>query len=235
VTATGEVRGLTVWPVKSMGGGTPVDAVAADRHGLSGDREHALLDRRPLRDGRVVSARSVPGVLRWTAAADDDGEPVLTAPDGRGWHWSDDGLREVLSDDLGVPVDLAPRGRYADLVDSVLVTTQATHDATEAGYGRPLDARRWRTNLHLALDAQAFAEDGWQGRALHVGSGAGAVVLRLLHPCRRCSIPTWEPGGGRRDPELLPWFLRERAGVLGINARVERPGVLRTGDAVRVV
>ncbi|HWG94444.1 MAG TPA: MOSC N-terminal beta barrel domain-containing protein [Mycobacteriales bacterium] len=230
MTAAGEVRGLTVWPVKSMGGGTPVDAVAADRHGLAGDRVHALLDRRPLRDGHVVSARSVPGVLRWSAAPGDDDEPVLTAPDGRLWHWSDDGLREVLSDDLGVPVDLAPRGRYADLVDSVLVTTQATHDATEAGYGAPLDDRRWRTNLHLALDAEAFAEDGWEGRALHVGD----VVLRLLHPCKRCTIPTWEPGGARRDPALLRWFLRERAGVLGINARVEVPGVLEVGAPVRV-
>lgn len=229
VTA-GAVRDLVVWPVKSMAGGTSVDAVAADRQGLAGDRVHALLDRRPERDGRVVSARSVPGLLRWSAAPGDGAGPVLTAPGGRAWHWADAGLREALSADLGTPVDLAPAGRYADLADSVLVTTAASHDAVEAAYGQPLDGRRWRTNVHLDLDAGAFAEDGWEGRVLEVGD----VVLRLLHPCKRCTVPTWEPGGARRDPGLLAWFLRERAGVHGINARVEVPGVLRRGDAVRL-
>jgi uncharacterized protein len=229
VTVRGSVRGVTTWPVKSMGGGTAHDAVAADRHGLVGDRAFAVVDRRPLRDGRVLSARNAPGLLRW-AAAPGDGEPVLTAPDGRVWHWSDDGLAQVLSEDLGLPVALGPAGHYRDLADSVLVTTSATHDGVEAAFGAALDGRRWRTNLHLDLDAPAFAEDGWEGRVLEVGE----VVLRLLHPCKRCTIPTWEPGGARRTPELLSWFHRQAGGVFGINARVEVPGLLRRGDAVRL-
>ena len=227
--AAGTVRTVTVWPVKSMAGGTPVEAVHAARRGLAGDRAHAVVDRRPLRDGHVLSARNAPGLLRWSAAATDDG-PELTAPDGHRWHWHDEGLPEVLSDDLGIPVGLAGPGSYSDLADSVLVTTTATHDGVEAGFGSALDARRWRTNLTLDLDAPAYAEDGWEGRTLVVGD----VVLRLLHPCKRCTIPTWAPGGAERTPELLQWFHRERAGVFGINARVEVPGVLRAGDAVEV-
>lgn len=234
----GQIASLTVWPVKSMGGGTPVTSVGVDAYGLAGDRRHALVDRRPLRDGTVVSARSLPGVLRWSAGwpatAGDDAvttEPVLTGPDGGTWRWSDPALPAALTADLGAAVE--PRtggGPFADLADSVLVTTRASHAAVEQAFGRPLDPRRWRTNVELALDLPAFAEEGWQGGRIVVGD----AVLRLLHPCRRCTIPTWEPGGRQRNPELLRWLLTEHTGCFGINARVEVPGVLDVGAPVTV-
>lgn len=229
---TGRVQALTVWPVKSMGGGNGVDAVWADRQGLAGDRAHAFVDQRPMRAGHVVSARNVPGLLRWSASYPSAGDaPVLTGPDGVSRQWADPALPQAVSDDVGVPLQRAPSGRYWDLVDSVLVTTQATHDEVERRFGKPLELERWRTNVHLDLDAPAFAEHGWEGSRLVVGD----VVLRLLHPCRRCTIPTWAPDGSGRMPELLSWFHREHAGRFGINARVEVPGVLRTGAEVALL
>lgn len=229
---TGQVEAVSVWPVKSMSGGTAVDGVLAERRGLAGDRAFALVDRRPLRDGRVLSARNLPGILRWSACWTGDPEgPEVTAPDGTAVRWFDPALPGLLRADLGVPVDLARRGAYSDLADSVLVTTRATHRAVEQALGRSVDLRRFRTNLHLDLSAPAFAESGWEGRRLVVGE----VVLQLLHPCRRCTIPTWEPGGRSRDPDLLRWFLREAAGVFGINARVVRPGRLQRRDPVRLL
>jgi uncharacterized protein YcbX len=234
--AVGRVQSLTVWPVKSMGGGTPVEAIGVDVHGLAGDRAHALLDRRPLRAGHVVSARNVPGLLRWSAAyprtpaPHEVPVPVVTGPDGTAWDWTDPRLAGAVSDDVGVPLAAAPAGRYWDLADSVLVTTQATHDGVEQLFGRPLELARWRTNLHLQLEAPAFAEHSWEGRTLHVGG----VELALLHPCRRCTIPTWVPGGRERTPELLTWFHREHAGRFGINARVRGCGTLCEGDPVEV-
>jgi uncharacterized protein YcbX len=59
-------------------------------------------------------------------------------------------------------------------------------------------------------------------------------VLRLLHPCKRCTIPTWEPDGAVRSPELLQWFLDHTDGVFGINARVEQRGSVGRGDDVVV-
>lgn len=230
------VAGLTVWPVKSMGGGTAVDAVWADGQGLAGDRAQAFLDQRPLRAGHVVSARNVPGLLRWSAAyataptRDGAPPPVVTGPDGVQREWGDPALTAAVCDDVGVALQPAPPGRYWDLDDSVLVTTSATHEDVEQRFGRPLEPARWRTNLHLDADAAPGDERSWEGSRLVVGD----VVLRLLHPCKRCTIPTWAPGGRERTPELLRWFHREAGGVFGINARVEVPGVLAVGADVRL-
>ena len=236
-SVSGTVQGLTVWPVKSLGGGTAVDAVWADVRGLAGDRAHAFIDQRPLRAGHVVSARNVPGLLRWSAAyprtpgPDDVPEPRVTGPDGRDWAWSDPALAAAVSDDVGVALQRVDDGRYWDLEDSILVTTQATHDGVERQFGRPLEVERWRTNVHLALDAPAFAEHDYEGRRMVVGD----VVLRLLHPCKRCTIPSWAPGGRERSRELLAWFHQHSAGRFGINARVEVPGTLAVGAEVQVV
>ena len=230
-TPLGRVAGLTTWAVKSMGGGRTHDRVAADGIGLAGDRRYALVDRRPGRDGTVLSARSVPGVLRWSAEPGAS-EPRVSGPDGRTWSWSDPALPAALAGDLGLPVGLShDEGGHADLPRSVLVTTAASHRAVEHETGGRLEPARWRTNLHLDLDLPAYAEDGWEGGRLVVGD----VVLRLLHPCQRCTIPTYAPGGLRRDPALLRFFAAERRGPFGINARVEVPGVLEAGAPVVLV
>ncbi len=220
--AGGTVRALTVWPVKSLGGPLALDAVPADETGLSGDRRRAVVDP----EGTPLSARQAPRLLRWTAERDG-----VRDPDGTFHGWAEDGLDAALSDDLGRDVRLvqAPAGA-ADLECSVLVTTVASHADVEAALG-PVDLRRLRTNLHLELDADAYAEAGWEVRELVVGD----VVLQLLHPCQRCVITTYEPGGTVRDKRLLRWLAQEHAGVFGINARVRSPGVLRVGDPVRVV
>ena len=220
------VTSLTTWPVKSLGGGAAQVAVHADGSGLVGDRRYAVRD-----DRGVLSARSAPGLLRWTAAHGPE-EPLVTGPDGRTWSWSEPGLTEALSGDLERQVRLVhdPAG-CQDLERSVLVTTTASHRAVEQAFGAPLEVARWRTNVHLDGDLPALAEHGWEGGVLRVGE----VVLRLLHPCRRCTIPTYAPGGLARTPELLRHFSAgEHAGPFGINARVEVPGVLERGAQVQL-
>ncbi len=218
---TGTLRSLTVWPVKSVGGPSSPEAVRATQAGLDGDRAWAVVGQ----DGQAISARSAPRLLRWQAEASG-----LRGPDGVCYGWEDPQLSAALTADLGRDVRPAEvPGGAADLERSVLVTTVASHADVEAAVG-PVDLRRYRTNLHLELDAPAYAELGWEGRTLVVGD----VTLQLLHPCRRCSITTYEPGGTVRDKAMLRWLLQERAGVFGINARVGEPGVLRVGDVAEV-
>jgi uncharacterized protein len=238
--ATGVVTGLARWPVKSLGG-EPVDAARLDWRGVGGDRAHALLDLREGREGRWLTVRQAPGLLAWSAAYPDapaerldpadPPPPTLRAPDGRAWAWDDPGLEAALAADLGLAVrrhrDL---GGQQDLRASVLVTTEASRRALAEALGRPVELRRFRTNLHLELDAPAFAEERWQGGRLRVGE----VTLALANPCARCVIPTRDPDDLSRWPELLRWLHRHHQALFGVNTRVVGGGVVRMGDRATV-
>ena len=234
---TGRVLSLHRWPVKSMGG-EEVDALRIDPRGAAGDRTHAVHE---LRQGRwrTLTAREAPRLLAWRAsyaeadpAPDAPPRPSLRAPDGHERAWEDPDLAGALGADLGRTVrpvrDVAGQ---QDLHDSLLVTTSASHAALEAELGRAIDLRRWRTNLHLELDAEAFAEEGWEGAELHVGDAR----LLLLHPCERCAIPTRDPDSQVKDPDLLRHLARHHAVRFGINARPLGEARIAVGDRVRLV
>lgn len=236
MAAHGSVLSLHRYPVKSMGG-EDVDALRIDSRGAGGDRTHALID---IHKGapRRLTARQAPRLLAWHASYDVPGAeldpsdpplPRVTAPNGRGCGWDDAALPRALTDDLGRAVTLRRQlAGQQDLNDSLLVTTQATLDAVAAALGRPLDLRRFRPNVHVTLDAPAFAEEEWQGRRLRIGD----AELELLHPCERCVIPTRDPDTCARDPLILRWLAREHRTIFGINARPAGPATLRVGDVV---
>jgi len=233
---SGVVRALHRWPVKSMGG-EPVETFALDRAGVAGDRAHVLYDIHRDRP-RQLTARQAPRLLAWSASYGDwDGAvgamppATLAAPDGRALTWDDPALPAALAQDLGREVELRvnPRGQ-PDLRESVLVTTRATHEAIERELGRALDQRRWRTNVHVELDAPAFAEEEWEGRTLSVG----AATFTLLHPCERCAIPTRDPDTQEKSADLLRHLFRVHLGLFGLNARAHGPARIRVGDRVAV-
>jgi uncharacterized protein len=215
------VASLHRWPVKSMAG-DDLPALDLDAGGAPGDRAHAVVD---VHRDKLLTAREAPRLLAWRARY-EGARVVLTAPDGAERGWDDDDMAQALADDLGRAVGLRhdPQGMQ-DLGCTVLVTFEATVRALPGWR----DLRRFRPNLHLDGDAPAFAEEGWEGRRLHVGD---AVELELLHPCERCAIPTRDPDTQRKDAGLLRWLAREHDTLFGINARVLAPGTVRVGDAV---
>ena len=228
VSTAGTVTQLHRWPVKSMGG-EPVDVLSVDGHGAAGDRAHAVFD---VHKGapRRLTARQAPRLLAWGARYPGGAsEPVLRAPDGREWAWSDPALPGALSADLGRDVTLRfdPDGQQ-DLPDSLLITVQATLDAVAGELGTHLDLRRFRTNVHVELDAGAFAEERWEGGRLRVGG----AELELLHPCERCVIPTRDPDTQDKWPELLRHLAARHATRFGINARPLGTAEIHVGDAV---
>jgi len=117
--------------------------------------------------------------------------PTLRAPDGAVWGWDDPGLPAAMEADLGMAVrrhrDLDGQ---QDLQGSVLVTTEASRLAGEAALGRPLELRRFRTNLHLDLDAPAFAEERWEGG--RVGVGDRVTVTEPATPVPRRPSTEWD-------------------------------------------
>jgi hypothetical protein len=232
---TGHVASLHRWPVKSMGG-QQVPFLDVDARGAAGDRAHALFDEHRGAPRRLT-ARQAPRLLLWHAAygdaevvLDDPAAPMLTAPGGAALRWDDPALPAALEADLGRPVALRrDAGLMQDLERSLLVTVGTSHRTAEAALG-PLDARRWRTNLHVELDAPAFAENAWEGAELAVGG----AVLELLHPCVRCVIPTRDPDTAERRGEILRWLAAEHGTIFGINARATGPARIAEGDPVEL-
>jgi uncharacterized protein YcbX len=239
----GIVTSLARWPVKSLAG-ERATALRLDGRGIAGDRAHALLEAAgpEKRRGRAMTIRQAPGMLRWSATyaerPDDalgvDAVPLpsVTGPDGTRYRWDDPALPAALGADLGRPVALTrDDGLLQDLRNSILVTTQASLEGVALALGHDVDLRRFRTNIHVTLDAPAFAEEGWEGRRLAVGD----VELELLHPCARCVIPTRDPDTTVKHAEILRWLTREHGGLFGINARAHGCGRVAVGDAVRLL
>ncbi len=236
-TAAGRVLSLHRHPVKSLAG-ERVDALRVDRRGAGGDRTHALIWAGT---NRRLTARQAPRMLAWRARYDVPGAdldpaepppPLLTAPDGTEHAWDDPALPALLEADLGRPVVLRRDvSGQQDLADTLLVTVDASLRALGAALDIPADLRRFRPNIHVELDAEPFAEEGWEGRRLRVGD----VVLRLIHPCERCVIPTRDPDTQERDSRVLMWLIREHRELFGINAEVPEPGVIREGDPVELL
>jgi hypothetical protein len=214
---SGTVTQLWRYPVKSMRG-EQVDALRVDGRGAGGDRTYAVW-----RDDKQLTARETPRLLAWSATYDgadvDPADPPpaqLSGPDG-----------EVLPGELRRDV----RGQQ-DLADSLLLTTEATLRALAGELPEPLDLRRFRTNLHLELDAEPWAEHGWEGGLMEL---EGGVVLRLLHPCERCVIPSRDPETAVKWPGLIRHLARAHENLFGVNARVETPGLIRAGERVSIV
>ena len=236
-TASGTVTQLWRWPVKSMAG-ERVQALRVDGRGAGGDRSHAVLHEHK-GEIKPLTARESPRLLAWKArypfnvdgGIDPKSPPhaIVTAPDGRSFRWGDPRLRHALIADLGRTVELR-RDIHGiqDLPRSLLVTTEATLQALGEELHGPVDLRRFRPNLHLDLDADAWAELAWEGAEMVF---SGGVRLRLLHPCVRCAIPTRDPVTTAKWPELLRQLDARHGTLFGINARVVRSGRIAVGDA----
>src|SRR5215218_6094896 len=177
----GRVLQVWRWPVKSMAG-EQVRAMRVDARGAGGDRSHAVLHEHK-GEWKPLTAREAPRLLAWHAtypfAADAGLHPedppyaLVTAP---GWEhvysWTDPRLGGALAEDLGRPVRLRRDvAGIQDLERSLLITTEATRAALADELGAAIDLRRFRPNLHLELDAPAWAEHEWDGASVRFSGG----------------------------------------------------------------
>jgi uncharacterized protein YcbX len=240
--ATGTVSRLWRWPVKSMAG-EELRALSLGPRGVGGDRSHAVLHEHK-GAWRPLTAREAPRLLAWRAAYPfnldaglDPASPphaIVTEPDGvRSWRWGDPRLRSALERDLGRPVRLERDvSGIPDVPGTVLVTVAGSLAALSAELGTDVDARRFRTNLHLELDADPWAEPAWAGAEIEL---EGGVRLRIDHACERCAIPTRDPDTQEKWPQLLRHLTAEHGQDFGLLARVRVPGRVYAGESVRIV
>jgi hypothetical protein len=209
------VAELWRYPVKSMGGERMGDCDFG-WDGIPGDRiVHVARS-----DGQVISSRRSPRLLLHRARLGEKGQPLV---DDRPWQ------------DPSVAADVrALAGEDARLVHwtgperfDVLPLLVATDGAIAAmGY----DRRRFRPNVVVG-GVQGLAERRWVGRRLSIGAAEiTAVELR-----RRCVMVTFDPDSGEQDVGVLRRIHHELDGTFALDCRVERPGAVHVGDAVRLL
>ncbi|MGC5012348.1 MOSC domain-containing protein [Streptosporangium sp. DT93] len=245
----GTVRRIFRWPVKSLRG-EELREGGFDGRGLIGDRAYALVDERESHAGKVLTVRHRAEMLHWRAAYANgpgpsgggnalpgrEGAPTLTAPDGTVWTWEDPGLTDALAGSLDTPLSLRAADGQHDRALTVLVTFEASLAALGEELGTPVEVERFRPNLHLGLDAPAFAEEDWGiGTTLSAGEAELTVAGERAGPCVRCVVPSWDPAGRERRPELQKWLIAEHRNRFGVIMRVTRPGVVRLGDGATAV
>jgi uncharacterized protein YcbX len=133
------------------------------------------------------------------------------------------------------PVDerYAPGAAYA-FADGfpLLLTTQASLDDLNARLPSKVTMSRFRPNL-VVRDTEPFAEDRW--KRIRVGE----VVLDVVKPCARCTIPGVDPITAKTGKEpiatLATYRTRDNKVYFGQNCVHQEPGSIRVGDDVEVL
>ena len=208
------VAELWRYPVKSMAGEL-LDEVEIGVDGIPGDRMvHAEAGR-----GRVLTARTHPGLLSFHATLDANGVPLV---DGR--RWDDPEIARLVHERVAPTVSLVADdiGRFDVL--PLLVAT----DGAIAALG--VDHRRLRPNIVVA-DVEGLAERDWPGRWLRIG-GAVIHVAKLRG---RCVMTTYDPDTQEQDLAVLERIVRHFGGRMALDCAVIEPGVVKVGDPVELL
>jgi uncharacterized protein YcbX len=211
------VRLAEIWryPVKSMAG-ERLDAAELRKDGIEGDRVVQAWDER----GRVLTARTHPGLLGHRASIGEDGEPRV---DGLSWADPEVGRRVEAAAGRGVRLRRFEGEERFD-VRPLLVAT----DGSLAAFGR--DPRRLRPNLVIS-GVDGLAERTWEGRALRIGRArVGLADLR-----GRCVMTTFDPDTQAQDVGVLRDIARRFDGRLCLNAAVLEPAAIEVGDEVELL
>jgi hypothetical protein len=250
------VARLNIAPVRSLGLETREeidlgpDGVAEDRRFYVIDAGDRLVDQ--LTSGAMVQVGS------WTNL--DATRLRLTFPDGTivedevkldgaiethihgrtaEGHIVEGPWAAILTDFVGRPVRIVRCDRIGGTrkAHPATLVSDGSMDAIGAVLGAgDLDARRFRMLIELD-GADAHEEDTWIGCQI----GLGGAILRISAPVPRCAMTTHDPETGLRDYDTLRAIKEYRGQVdgkdlmFGVWGEVERPGVIRLGDEVRVL
>ena len=255
----GRIAWISIAPVKSMAI-VQLKAAQLDITGIAGDRAFAVLDG----EDRLINGKRL-GPL---ATIRPEYDPVactlaLHFPDGsvvagaiefgpayvapfrtrpRAVHRLIGPWDEAVSAFANQPVRLVAVADSGDGADrgpsATLVSTAALGELARAGgEHKPLDGRRFR--MTFGIDGvDAYAEDGWVGRAVRVGE----AVVRVAGNVGRCAVTTQDPDTGYPTFDTLHVLEHTRGSLetteplpFGVWSEVVVPGPVRLGDGVELV
>ena len=94
-----------------------------------------------------------------------------------------------------------------------------------------IDIRRFRSNIHVDMDAEPFAECGWEGRRLRVGD----AELDLGGATDRCKITIHDPDSLETTPAVLRAINEQHGTFFGVWAEALGAARIGVGDPVELL
>jgi len=210
-------------------------------HGLDGDRRSAFVRRGANSNFPWLTGRELPEMLLYTprfARPDDPKRSaiVVTTPDGRQLPLEAPELLEELHRAYGQEIFLLKlgRGTYDSQVLSLVSTASVAALGRSAGMALP--DSRFRQNVVIETHSgRPFQEEEWLDGVLVFGDDDDGPRIRLIRRIVRCVMVNIDPATAERDARVLKAVAQTRDSCAGLYASVERTGMIRVGDAVRLL
>ncbi|MGB2140999.1 MAG: MOSC domain-containing protein [Candidatus Puniceispirillaceae bacterium] len=240
------------FPFKGFAG-HKTNSIALQPHSLfPGDRQFAISTGHPASNDRLsegwlakrhfIQQSMVPALaayqLDYHAGKSEfslarEGEHLLSVPHDKR-HLITDRLAADLPEAFsGTPqmVELGTGGYTDTAAPWISLCTTASLEAFADATGTLPDNRRFRLNLVIAHD-MPFDEFSWAGKMLEIGE---SIEIEIIEPVGRCSAINVHPDKAEIEADYLASMPRLFDHTdLGMFARINRGGTLKTGDIVRL-
>lgn len=157
----------------------------------------------------------------------------IETPSGEVLSVDDPALIRKLNEGLGGALTMLRSERA--MTDCRPVSLFSVQTARRLGeeLGINIDKRRFRANVFVDLPSTAgFAEDGYVGRTLRIGSKA---VVSILERDPRCAMISLDPDTAERNPAILGKVTKTHDGKAGVYGAVLVEGMVRVGDDIDVL
>ena len=190
---------------------------------------------RAAKPANLAEAESIAPGLNPVSADPADLAVDVETPSGEVLAVEDAKLARKLSERLGKEETLILMRSERAMTDCRPLSLFSVQTARRLGeeLGIDLDKRRFRANIFMDLaSATGFAEDGFVGRTVRIGSKA---VVSILERDPRCAMITIDPDTAERNPAILGKVTKAHDGKAGVYAAVLVEGVVRVGDEIEVL
>lgn len=237
-------------PIKSHGREDLASVLLSAGQALPWDRHWAVAhEAARLKSGwnecvNFARGSKAPGLMAINSRLDEHaGRVVLSHPDQPDFAFSpDDGgdlagfldwVRPLSPADRAQPAQIVTAGRGMTDTDypSVSIFSLASNRDLADRMGVSLSPYRWRGNFWIEGVAP-WAEFGWVGKRLRIGSAVVAVEERIV----RCKATTANPATGVIDADTLGALKAEFGHQdFGVYAKVIEGGLVAVDDAVEIL
>lgn len=229
----GTLERIRRYPVKSMMG-EDLARAEVSQSGIIGDRVYAfVMENAPNERFPWMTAREANEMLLFKPRFLEDHLSVsVTAPDGREFSISDEGLESYFERKYNRALLL--RFDESGCKDSkpVSLISLQTVKALSHETAIDLDPLRFRANFYASWDSgKPFYEDQLVGKTLKIGQ---TVELKVVKKDSRCVITTLDPNSSKASPQVLETIKTNHAGCVGIYATIKTQGKISQGDPISV-